>query len=100
MAMVNPPHPGGLVKDNLEELKMSINGYAKLIGVSPSTVSRLVNEEIAISAEMAVKLAATIGSTPEQWLRLQASYDLWQAQQKVDISLLHRIRPLELETRP
>lgn len=91
MKMFNSPHPGLSVKESLEFLNLSINGYAKLIDVSPSTVNRLVNCEIAISAPMARKLAATIGSTPEQWLRLQSSYDLWQDEQAHDISHLKRL---------
>ena len=31
---------------------------------------------------MALRLAAGLGTSAESWLGMQASYDLWQAEQK------------------
>ena len=39
-----------------------------------------------ISPEMALRLAKSLGRSPESWLALQYSYDLWQAKQQVDLS--------------
>jgi plasmid maintenance system antidote protein VapI len=42
--------------------------------------SRLINRKAGVSAEMAVRLEKTIGSTAGFWLRLQLNYDLAQIQ--------------------
>ena len=36
----------------------------------------------AVSAELAIRLAAALGSSAESWLRMQLAYDLWHAQKK------------------
>lgn len=36
----------------------------------------------AVSAELAIRLAAALGGSAESWLQMQVSYDLWQAQKK------------------
>ena len=83
MAMVDPPHPGGIVKrECLEPLGLSVTTAAKGLGVSRQALSELVNEKSAVSVEMAIRLSKAFGSSPETWLGLQTAYDLWQARQR------------------
>ncbi len=88
MDMHNPPHPGGIVKDALIELGITVTNAAKQIGVDRGTLSRVINEHAAISAEMALKLEDWYDSLGYQggrakvWMKMQAAYDLWQARQK------------------
>ncbi|WP_139795919.1 helix-turn-helix domain-containing protein [Desulfocicer vacuolatum] len=35
---------------------------------------------------MALRLSKCLGSSPESWLHIQDSYDLWQAKRHVDLS--------------
>jgi addiction module HigA family antidote len=44
--------------------------------------SRVVNQRAGVSAELAIRLAAALGSSPEVWLNMQQAYDLWHAQKK------------------
>lgn len=93
MAMMhNPPHPGMLVKEAMEALGLSARGLAKELEVAPSTVQRLVVGKTDISPEMALKLSAVVGSSPQVWLGMQNDYDLWQARERVDVSHLHRLQ--------
>jgi len=48
-------------------------------GGSRKTVSKIVNERGAVSADMALRLSQAFGTTPELWLNLQQNYDLWHA---------------------
>jgi addiction module HigA family antidote len=41
-----------------------------------------VNGRAAVSAELAIRLAAALGGSAESWMRQQIAYDLWQAQKK------------------
>ncbi|EMZ2428538.1 HigA family addiction module antidote protein [Escherichia coli] len=91
MRMFNPPHPGLSVKESLDVLQISMTAYARLIDVSPSTIFRLTKGKTAITAPIARKLAATIGSTPDQWLRLQAGYDVWKDEQEHNLGHLKRL---------
>jgi addiction module HigA family antidote len=94
MAMYNPPHPGQFIKKvYLEPLGVSPRSVALRLKVSPSTFSRLIKGQSAISPEMALRLAKCLGRTPESWLSMQDSYDLWQAKQSINLS---EIEPLTI----
>ncbi len=78
MDMFNPPHPGLVVKGELEELKIPVSVAAKSIGVTRQQLYRVLRGESAITPEMAVRLEKSLGSTARLWLAMQASHDLWQ----------------------
>ncbi|MGA3307481.1 MAG: HigA family addiction module antitoxin [Xanthobacteraceae bacterium] len=78
MPMKKPPHPGRLVRDEIEELGLTVAEAAKGLGMSRQQLHRVLNGKCAISAEMAVRLERAIGSSADAWLRMQTSYDLAQ----------------------
>lgn len=76
LKMKNPPHPGFSVRmDCLEPHGLSVTEGAKILGVSRSALSNLVNEGADLSWNMAIRLAKAFGGTPEGWMRLQFQYD-------------------------
>lgn len=89
MSMHNPPHAGEIIAGIMEDLDIGIRELARALAIAPSTASRMVSGTTAITPEMAIKLAAVLGSTPEMWLRIQAVYDLERAQKTVDLSVLN-----------
>jgi addiction module HigA family antidote len=91
--MHNPPHPGEVLKDTVLRRGggLSVTEFAKRLGVSRVALSRVVNGRAAVSAELAIRLAAALGGSAESWLRMQVSYDLWHAQRR----RRPKIRPLE-----
>lgn len=90
MTRQNPPHAGEVISDIMEDLDIAIRELARALAIAPSTASRMVSGISAVTPEMAIKLAAVIGSTPEMWLRIQAAYDLDRAAKTVDLSVLNR----------
>ena len=84
MAMLNPPHPGEGIKDDIEALGLTTAQAAEALGVSRQQLYRVLAGKSGISAEMALRLETVIGSTADHWLRLQAAYDLSQARQHKD----------------
>ena len=64
----------------LEPLDLTVTQGAKILGVSPLALSNLLNGHARMSGDMAVRLAKAFGSTTETWMRLQAAYDVAQAQ--------------------
>ncbi len=75
-----PGHPGMILKRlYLDSLKISNSQLAGYIGVSRKTISKIVNGRGAITPEMALRLSRAFNTSPELWLNMQVSYDLWQA---------------------
>ena len=82
--MHNPPHPGEILADTVvrENGGLSVTEFARRLGVSRVALSRVVNGRAAVSAELAVRLAAALGGSPESWLSMQNAYDLAQVQRR------------------
>jgi addiction module HigA family antidote len=84
MDMYNPPHPGEIVREDcLKALDLTVTEAAKGLGVTRKTLSSILNGRSGVTAVMALRLAKAFGSTPEHWLQMQLSYDLWQAKRRV-----------------
>lgn len=91
MAMKNPPHPGELVKEGLEELGLSVAQAAEGLGVTRQQLYRVIRGTSAISPEMALRLEKALGSTADTWLRMQSAFDLAQirsGEAKIDVKRL------------
>jgi addiction module HigA family antidote len=82
MSMKNPPHPGQMIGDSLEEMGISISKAAKGLGVTRQQLHNIISGRCAIMPEMAVRLEKALGSTADAWLRMQANYDLAQIRNK------------------
>jgi addiction module HigA family antidote len=86
MQMYDPPHPGMLIADVLENGNLrtgnSVTALAKHMGVTRATLSRVINGRSAVSAEMALRLQDALGVKADLWLRLQIQRDLWVASRK------------------
>ena len=94
MPMKNPPHPGRIVRqDGIEALNLTVTKTAELLGVTRQALNNLVNEKAGISAEMAIRLEKLGWSTADQWMRLQAAYNLAQARQTQDRIEVERFEP-------
>ena len=76
-----PTHPGKiLLNEFLEPMKMSQVELAKKMGVSIQRINTLINGKRDVTAETAILLAKVLGTTPEFWMNLQVSRDLYLAQ--------------------
>jgi addiction module HigA family antidote len=79
MRMYNPAHPGEVLCEFMGE--MTVSDLAEHLGVTRVTLSRLINGNSGVSAEMALRLSEAFRTSPELWLNMQTQYDLWQASQ-------------------
>jgi addiction module HigA family antidote len=93
MPMKTPPHPGRLIKGELDELGVSIAKAAAGLGVTRQQLYRVINGENAISPDMALRLEKAIGSTADFWLRLQMNYDLAQARLRKPAAEVRKLEP-------
>jgi len=78
--MFNPPHPGTVLREYLGNVP--VTAAAKHLGITRTALSRILNGSAGVSAEMALRLADALDTTPELWTGMQAQYDLWQASKK------------------
>jgi antitoxin HigA-1 len=93
MAMYNPPHPGEFITDiYLEPNGISGRELAAKLDVAASTLSRILKGTSRITPEMALRLSKAIGRSPESWLAMQDSHDLWIARQNVNLQRVGRLK--------
>lgn len=82
MKMYNPPHPGKVLYGlYLEPANISITKAAQMLNIPRAALSEIVNGKRNISPRVAIKLEKAMGCKADTWLRMQAAYDLWQAEQ-------------------
>jgi addiction module HigA family antidote len=79
--MYNPAHPGEVLREYLPK-RLAIGEIASRLGVSRQALSALLNCRAGVSADMALRLEAALGTTAEMWVEMQANHDLWQARQQ------------------
>lgn len=68
-------HPGQYIGELIEDYNMTQKEFAEKLGLSPKTISKLVNGEELINNDIAQKLAKFTNISMKTWLNLQASYD-------------------------
>jgi len=82
MAMYNPPHPGEVIKEEiLKPLGLSVVETAQHLGVNQEILFQVLNEQCALTPEIAYRLSLLFKPSSESWLRQQAAYDIWQIKQ-------------------
>ncbi len=92
MTMHNPPHPGEFIREvYLEPFEITGRQLSAKLGVSPSTLNRVLNGTSGISSEMALRLSKALGRSPESWLTMQDNYDLWQARKSINLKAVQKI---------
>jgi addiction module HigA family antidote len=92
MTMHDPPHPGKFIREvYLEPWDVSLRMVAVKMKVAPSTFTRLINGKSRVTPEMALRLSKTLGRTPESWLTMQNSYDLWQARKDFNLDEVEKL---------
>jgi addiction module HigA family antidote len=79
--MYNPPHPGAVLREWIPE-GMSVTQAASDLHVSRVSLSKIMNGNAGISADMAIRLSRWLGTSPDLWLGMQAQYDLWKAEKR------------------
>jgi len=76
----NPIHPGVIINEEyLKPLSLTITELSAILGVSRKTVSKIINERGAVTPDMALRLSRAFDTSPELWLNLQKTFELWQA---------------------
>ena len=82
-----PTHPGRVLADTiLPATGKSKAEFARLLGISRQSLYDILSGHQPVSPATAVRLGKLCGNGPRLWLNMQSAYDLWHAQQSIDVS--------------
>lgn len=68
-------HPGVYLKEEIEAREWTWRAFEDESGIDYATLTLLIFGNEAVTPELAEKIAAAFGTSPEMWLNLQASWD-------------------------
>lgn len=90
-----PMHPGEMLfEEFLQPYGISQADIARQLGISYVRLNAIVNGRRSVTADTALRLARALNTSPELWLNLQQSWDLWHAQRAPGYKAIARIAPL------
>jgi addiction module HigA family antidote len=88
-----PIHPGELLRDELNEIGVSMNELGRALRVPMNRISAIVNGQRAVSVDTAMRLARYFGTSPQYWLNLQNACDLEVAAQEIGPRIEKEVLP-------
>ena len=92
MTRRKPTIPGEILREEfLEPLGMTQRQLATHVECDVKVVNRIVNGRSAVTAEMALKLGAAFGTSPDFWLNAQRAVDLHRVASRL-VTLPRRFR--------
>jgi addiction module HigA family antidote len=88
-----PIHPGELLRDELNEIGVSLNELGRALRVPMNRISAIANGNRAITVDTAMRLARYFGTSPRYWLNLQSAYDLEVAEREIRPQIEKEVLP-------
>lgn len=84
MAKRKPTTPGEILQQEyLTQLGLTQKALADHIGYDVKVINRLINGRTGVTASLALKLAATLNTSPEFWLNAQKAVDIYEASKSI-----------------
>ena len=78
-----PTAPGEILQEEfLSPLGLTQKRLADHVGCDLKVINRIVKSRCSVTADMAVLLAAALGTTPQFWLNAQQAVDLYHATER------------------
>lgn len=75
-------HPGEMLKDELDDRKLSISDFANIVGWPVGVTRKFVNGKTRLTLEMCMDLSDALGTSREFWANLWWLYLDWKAEQE------------------
>jgi addiction module HigA family antidote len=90
-----PTHPGALLREDvIPATGKTKTEIAAMLGISRQHLYDILDEKKPVSPAMAVRFGKLFGNGPELWSNMQTAYDLWHAEQEVDVSGIKTLEPV------
>ncbi len=77
-----PTHPGKILTSFMDHEELTQQDLAERMDVPRQRLSGIINKRRRITADTAHRLARVLDTTPEFWMNLQTSWDLWEEQEE------------------
>ena len=88
-------HPGEvLLEEFLAPVGLSQTAFADRLGISLQRLNDLIHGRRGVTPDTALRLARVLGTSPEFWLNMQESRDLWHAAHGPDAKEIASLEPL------
>jgi len=89
-----PTHPGAVLREDiLPEIGLSVSELARRLHMSRQSLHRILAEEQPMTPATALKLAKLLNTTPDLWLKMQRTLDLWEENRRL-AGELEKIEPV------
>ena len=75
-------HPGGTLREKLEEMEMSVKEFALRTSKPEKTINAVLNGVSSLTPDMSISFEQVTGIPARMWLNLQRSYDEYIARNK------------------
>ncbi len=73
-----PTHPGEILDElYIKPLQLNLQKLAERLGIARNTLFKIRAGKASITPSIALVLAEAFDTTPQLWLNLQQTYDLW-----------------------
>jgi addiction module HigA family antidote len=73
-----PTHPGEILDElYIKPLNLNLQKLSIRLGIARNTLFKIRTGEASITPAIALSLAEAFDTTPQLWLNLQQTYDLW-----------------------
>ena len=95
MKKLPPIHPGEILAEELQELGLTMNQFAKALHVPPNRITAIIKGTRGITAETALRLARYFGTSVEMWMNLQAQYEIEVARDEFEAVIRKEVKPRE-----
>ena len=93
MPMHNPPHPGKVIRTEIVEANgLTVTDAAKALGVSRQALSGLLNANVDLTGDMALRIEKAFGPKMETLMGMQSAYDIFQTRQRAGKINVRRYR--------
>ena len=86
-------HPGTLLREQIEEMGLTVHGVARDSGLPATRLHEIVHERRGVSAETAIALSAYFGQSPEFGMNAQKAFELSKALVENGNDIRARVRP-------
>ena len=95
MPMHNPPHPGEVIRTEIIEANgLTVTGAARILGVSRQALSGLLNANVDLTGDMALRIGKAFGPRMETLMGMQSAYEIFQVRKRASKIRVRRYEPV------
>ncbi|MFI3290294.1 MAG: HigA family addiction module antitoxin [Opitutales bacterium] len=88
--------PSEILQDFIEEMEITQYRLAKDTCIAHATITKLIQGKARITVNIALRLSIFFGNTPQFWLNVQNTYDLYLLKKEQGEKIYKSVKSFEL----